>query len=195
MACWGSPVSSSVNIKDEWALADIFASDSNTHKALLNITLVPLLCAGLTGAKPLLNAPFDNTADGQWRRGGGGLCFTSGSIQPTIETLWKTNVYLAKVKALEPRDASVWLPRLWRFVLFPARLDGTFNETQADLIPGHFPLDQYIRLHEPDIRIMRRGEKNCGELERKGRKTLQGDTSHKVATAPQTWLSLESLLK
>lgn len=45
-------------------------------------------------------------------------------------------------------------------VLFcsPARLDRTFNETQADLIPGHFPLDQYIRLHEPDIRIMRRGE-------------------------------------
>lgn len=44
-------------------------------------------------------------------------------------------------------------------VLFcsPAHLDRTFNETQADLIPGHFPLDQYIRLHEPDLRIMRWG--------------------------------------
>lgn len=73
-------------------------------------------------------------------------------------------------------------------VLFcsPARLDRTFNETQADLIPGHFPLDQYIRLHAPDIRIMRRGKKNCGELESKSRKTLQGKTSHKVPTAPQT---------
>lgn len=159
MACWGSPVSSSVNIKDEWALADIFASDSNTHKALLNITLVPLLCAGLTGAEALLNAPFDNTAHGQWRRGGGGLCFTSGSIQPTIETLWKTNVCLAKVKALEPRGSSVCLPRLWHLFCSPAHLDRTFNETWADLIPGHFPLDQYILLHEPDVRIMRQGKK------------------------------------
>lgn len=35
-------------------------------------------------------------------RGGGGLWSTSALIHPTIKTLWKTNVCLAKVKALEP---------------------------------------------------------------------------------------------
>ena len=36
-------------------------------------------------------------------RGGGGMLWsTSSLIHPTIKTLWKTNVCLAKVKALEP---------------------------------------------------------------------------------------------
>lgn len=43
--------------------------DSDTHKALLNIILVLLLWAALTGATPLLNAPFDKTTDGQGRWG------------------------------------------------------------------------------------------------------------------------------
>lgn len=74
--------------------------DSDTHKAPLNIILVLLLWAALTGATPLLNAPFDKTTDGAgavW-----GLWSTSALIHPTIKTLWKTNICLAKVKALEP---------------------------------------------------------------------------------------------
>lgn len=39
--------------------------DFDTHKALLNIILVLLFWAALTGATPLLNAPFDKSTDGQ----------------------------------------------------------------------------------------------------------------------------------
>lgn len=158
MACWGSPVSSSANIKDEWALADIFVSDSNTHKALLNIVLVLLLCAGLTGAQASPQCTV-----WQHRRlaglAGVGLWFTSASVQPTMETLSKTNICLAKVKAL-----SVCLPSRWLFLLF----HGSFGQdilqdpSRSDFHP---PPPSYTPSLEPNVWIMmtKAGKKNTAK--------------------------------
>lgn len=39
-------------------------------------------------------------------------------------------------------------------LLFPAHLDRTLNKTQEDLIPSHFPQEQYIQLQQPIVWIM-----------------------------------------
>lgn len=59
--------------------------------------------------------------------------------------------------------SSVCLPRLsplysCQFLselqLFPAHLDRTLNKTQEDLIPSHFPQEEYIQLQQPIVWIM-----------------------------------------
>ena len=113
--------------------------DSDTHKALLNIILVLLLWAALTGATPLLNAPFDKTTDGQGCCGGGVLWSTSALIHPTIKTLWKTNVCLAKVKALEPGAHPSVCPGFLPFI--PAPRFFLFCFVRASTLPRSFGQD------------------------------------------------------
>lgn len=93
----------------------------------------PNRCASLSSMHHLTAPPIGRA--GGW---GGGLWFTSASVQPTMETLSKTNICLAKVKVLEPSARlSVCLsvyPAVDFFFYFMARLDRTFYKTRADLI-------------------------------------------------------------
>lgn len=68
-------------------------------------------------------------------RGGGGLWSTSALIHPTINTLWKTNVCLAKVKALEPGAHPSVCPGFRSFI--PAR----FFFVRASTLPRSFGQD------------------------------------------------------
>lgn len=133
MACWGSPVSSSVNIKDEWALADIFVSDSNTHKALLNIVPVPLLRAGLTGAEALSSMRRLTTRDGQGlaRRGQ-----PIGSHPPRSNLLWK---HFVKQMFVCPKSKP-WSPPLICLSAQPL----TFYSVSWLVWTRHFPRPEQI---------------------------------------------------
>lgn len=116
MPCWGPPVSSSMNIKDEWALADSFVFDSDTHKALLNIILVLLLWAALTGATPLLNAPFDKTTDGQ----GWWVALVHIRLNPSYyKNTLKNKRLFGQSQSLGARGSSICLPRLSSFYSCP----------------------------------------------------------------------------
>lgn len=141
MACWGSPVSSSVNIKDEWALADIFVSDSNTHKALLNIVMVLLLCAGLTGAEASPQCTVWQHR--RWARlARRGWPLVRIRLNPTYHgnTLLNNRLF-GQSQRPGALGSSVRLPSLWLFVLFRGLFGHwTFSKTQADLIPSYFPL-------------------------------------------------------
>lgn len=107
--------------------------DSDTHKALLNIILVLLLWAALTGATPLFNAPFDKNTDGQ----GWWEALVHIRLNPSYyKTLWKTNVCLAKVKALEPGAHPSVCPGFLPFI--PARF---FVCVRASTLPRSFGQD------------------------------------------------------
>lgn len=69
------------------------------------------LCFPLTGATPLLNAPFDKTADGQgWVAVG--LWSTSSLIPPTIKTLLKNKRLFGQSQSPGAWGSSAFLPRL-----------------------------------------------------------------------------------
>lgn len=87
--------------------------------------------------------PFDKTTDGQgWL--GGGLWSTSALIHPAIKTLWKTNVCLAKVKALEPGAHPSVCPGFHSFI--PACFlfflgGGEYFFVRASTLPRSFGQD------------------------------------------------------
>lgn len=148
-----------MNIKDEWALADSFVFDSDTHKAMLNIILVLLLWAALTGATALLNAPFDKTTDGQGWWG----TLVHIRLNPSYyKNTLKNKRLFGQSQSLGAWGSSICLPRLSPFyscpflseLPFPAHLDKTLNKTREDLIHRHFPQEEYIQLRQPIVWIM-----------------------------------------
>lgn len=175
--------------------------DSDTHKALLNIILVLLLWAALTGATPLLNAPFDKTTDGLVVVGG--LWFHIRLNPSYHKNTLKNKRLFGQSQSPGAWGSSVCLPRLsplyscliffFFFLsgpkLYPAHLDRTLNKTQEDLIPSHFPQEEYIQLQQPIVWIMitapeeeERVEKGWEEKGRKVRNLTEKQHSVKGKT-------------
>lgn len=143
--------------------------DSDTHKALLNIILVLLLWAALTGATPLLNAPFDKTTDGQgWR---GTLVHIRLNRSHYKNTL-KNKRLFGQSQSPGAWGSSVCLPRLsplysclffcQSFNSSPTHLERTLNKTREDLIHSHFPQEEYIQLQQPIVWIMITASEEAG---------------------------------
>lgn len=164
--------------------------DFDTHKALLNIILVLLFWAALTGATPLLNAPFDKSTDGQgwW----GALVHIRLNPSYYKHTL-KNKRLFGQSQSPGAWGSSVCLPRLSllysgpffflsELQLFPAHLDRTLNETREDLIPSHFPQDEYIQLQQPIVWIMITAPEQEERVERWGRKVSQSTLWKKTTT-------------
>lgn len=113
MPCWGPPVSSSMNIKDEWGLADsffLFLFLTDAHKAQLNIISVLLLCASPNRCDPSTQCAI--WQDRGWAVVVVGLWSTSSLIPPTLKTLFKNKRLFGQSQSPGAWGSSAFLPRL-----------------------------------------------------------------------------------
>ncbi len=113
---------------------------------------------------------------------------------------WGSSVCLPR---LSPLYSCLFLSELQ---LFPAHLDRTLNKTREDLIPSHFPQEEYIQLQQPIVWIMitapeeeeRAGKGGWEKSEISPSKhSVEGNNQQhqKTQNADQTWLSFKLLFR